>query len=120
MMWPRCEHWRAFVEQRRFARYLCWDSSPQYGKDYQVCTIASIPRDCLLAVLRAFSELASLNVDGVDLGVRRRPRDCASHLRAHVHDPGCNCSARASCSSDWVRVRSVRAQARDPGPQPTP
>ena len=42
MLWWRARHAQHMRDGRRFAHYLSWDSSPQYGRDYELCLCQSI------------------------------------------------------------------------------
>ena len=43
MFQMRVKHWRELTGDIKVCRYLTWDSSPQYHRDYEMTTVESIP-----------------------------------------------------------------------------
>jgi hypothetical protein len=66
MVWRRCLNYLSSQSQTKlFARYMCWDSSPQYHRDYVMIIVRSVLRANLRTFLAYARELQRLWV-GVD------------------------------------------------------
>ena len=56
MLWTRCQN---YPPRESYCRYLHWDSSPQYGRDYELATVKSIPRSFLPELLETVHGMRS-------------------------------------------------------------
>ena len=56
MLWTRCQN---YPPRESYCRYLHWDSSPQYGRDYELATVKSILRSFLPELLETVHRMRS-------------------------------------------------------------
>ena len=56
MLWTRCQN---YPPRESYCRYLHWDSSPQYGRDYELSTVKSILRSFLPELLETVHRMRS-------------------------------------------------------------
>jgi hypothetical protein len=56
MLWTRCQN---YPPRESYCRYLHWDSSPQYGRDYELATVKSILRSFLPELLETVHGMRS-------------------------------------------------------------
>ena len=56
MLWTRCQN---YPPRESYCRYLHWDSSPQYGRDYELATVKSISRSFLPELLETVHRMRS-------------------------------------------------------------
>ena len=77
-----------------YVRYLAWDSSPQFGRDYVMAIILSIKRSSLAKMLRCPKELFKLwertSLEGADFAVfqdnvrRTKEKENMDYLRSQL------------------------------------
>ena len=62
MLWHRCLNWREenSLQPIHYVRYLSWDSSPQFGRDYELAVVSSIQKTRLPSMLQQCQEMAAL------------------------------------------------------------
>jgi len=60
MLYRRCLNYKALVDKVHYAHYLYWDSSPQFGRDYENSLVRSIRQLDLRELFQIYRELRSL------------------------------------------------------------
>ena len=75
MIYERCQN---IGPREIYVRYLAWDSSPQYGRDYELALVVSIRREDLVFLLRAVHRLFKM------WSASEAPWEDASILHARV------------------------------------
>ena len=70
MSWRRRQHWQLLQDCASSVHYMTWDSSPQYGRDYQLVVIDSISEGDLIRCFRMACEMYewALDVDCIGAG----------------------------------------------------
>ena len=68
MLFQQAASWTTrFLQGQKTARYLMWDSSPQYRRDYEMIRVVSIPELQLINLFQAFDEMALMWLEGDDV-----------------------------------------------------
>ena len=63
MLLHRVTSWVKFMKGEKTSRYLMWDSSPQFSRDYEMIRIVSIPETRLWDVFSAVTRMSSMWLD---------------------------------------------------------
>ncbi|CAE7776421.1 TNN [Symbiodinium sp. CCMP2592] len=63
MLLQRVFSWVKFMKGERTSRFLMWDSSPQFSRDYEMIRIVSIPQARLWNVFAAVTRMSSMWLD---------------------------------------------------------
>ncbi|CAE7249385.1 TNN [Symbiodinium sp. CCMP2456] len=65
MMWQRAVSWiTQAVQKQKVARYLMWDSSPQFRRDYEMIRLVSVPESELHFLYEATDCMAAMWLEG--------------------------------------------------------